>query len=458
MKLPKLPSLTTSIPGPESKRLAKELRKFECPQITYIDKDFPVFWQSAEGCSIQDVDGNVYVDLTGAFGVANCGHNNPAIIKAAKKQMDTLTHGMGDVHPNPLKIDLARAIAEITPGNLTLSIFSSSGSEAVDTSLKTAYIATGKPGIISFSGAYHGLTLGALNATAWEMFRNPFTPLLPQNHHILPFPDSSPVNWKSGVDELCERTLAQVEETIIKAEKSPCPIGAIIIEPVQGRGGCRIPVKGFLKGLRQITKDRNVLLIFDEVYSGYCRTGKWFASEHEKVVPDLLCMGKGMSNGFPISACIGSKDIMNQWGPSQGEAIHTSTFLGHPVGCAMGLATIQEMKKINLPFLAKETGDYCSQQLNLALSRYPYIGDIRGRGLMIGIELTDLNKNGLKAGEIAVSIMKQSLKKGLILLTSGEESNILCLTPPLVISKKQIDYAVKILDEIFQNISQGRLA
>ncbi len=455
MKLPSLPVIKTLIPGPHSKKMASDLRRYECPQITYIDKDFPVFWESADLCSIQDVDGNIYLDLTAAFGVANCGHNNPVINRAAKKQMDKLTHGMGDVHPTPLKIDLARELARITPGNLSLSIFSSSGSEAVDTALKTAFIATGKPGIISFEGAYHGLTLGALNATAWDLFRKPFAPLLPSIHHILPFPDCSPVGRQGSEDQQCERILAKTRQTVKKQAKTSQPLGSIMIEPVQGRGGSRIPVKGFLKGLRDIADEYGLLLIFDEVYTGFGRTGNWFACEEEKVIPDLLCIGKGMSNGFPISACIGRKKVMDQWGPSQGEAIHTSTFLGHPVGCAMGLATIKEMEEKNIPAQSRENGSYFLNQLNDTLRKYDFVGNIRGRGMMMGLELIKPGSLNVPATETAIQIVKKSLKKGLILLASGEYSNILCLTPPLVITRKQIDFSVTVLNEIFTEIRKS---
>ncbi len=444
------PQRKTRIPGPNSKRWMRELEKYECPQITYSDKDSPIFWEKGSGSNIEDVDGNTYIDLTAAFGVANCGHSNPRIIKAANKQLQKLSHGMGDVHPTDLKVKLAKKLAEITPGNLQQVIFSSSGSEAVESALKTAMMVTRKPGVIAFEGAYHGLTYGTLGLTARHDFKEPFLKQLAKHTVHLPYPN----HYKDSLSdkELLNRLWDNLENTTRRQLKSKYPIGAVIAEPIQGRGGVIIPPDGFLVVLEAFCREWNLILILDEVYTGFGRTGKMFASEYENIVPDLLCLGKGMANGFPISACIGKRSIMQKWRKSKGEAIHTSTFLGNPLGCAMALSAIEEIEKKKLCERSYQLGQYFLERLLSLQNQFDIIGNVRGKGLMIGIELVKDKKSKKLNSKTAVQIIKSALKQGIILLTSGECGNILCITPPLTVKKEQIDYSIAVLENCFKKL------
>src|ERR1019366_8243181 len=307
--------------------------------------------------------------LTAAFGVAAAGHANPNVVKAGQKQMARLLHAMGDVHPHALKAQLARELSRITferwakknrqsaIGNRQSGkvIFSNSGFEAVESALKTAMLATGKHGVIAFEGAYHGLGYGALNATHRNFFRSPFQPQLREFGHFAPFPKKT-------------SDLATVEFQVrhfFRRER----IGAILVEPIQARGGINIPPKEFPPLLRKLCDEHGALLILDEIYTGFGRTGKWFACEHSGVVPDLICLGKALTGGFPLSACIGRADLMDTaWPASRGEAIHTSTFLGHPVGCAMALAQIKEIEKLGLPERSAELGEFLLGELQSKIS------------------------------------------------------------------------------------------
>lgn len=397
----------TSIPGPRSLNLARRLAMVESPDTTCL-KPSPIFWERASGSHIWDVDGNRFVDLSGAFGVANVGHSHPLVVKAIHEQIDRLLHGMGDVHPTDIKVELLEALCKRYPGKVkTRATLGSSGSDAVETAIKTALIATGKPGIIAFEGAYHGLSLGALDTTSRLRFRDPFDARLPHSTLFAKFGDVSDVQ-RVG-------------------QESKVPIGAVLVEPIQARGGERIPPYGFLKELREVCDRENWLLIADEIYTGFGRTGRLFACQHEEVVPDLMCVGKGLSSGMPISACIGRSEVMEAWPISSGEALHTQTFLGHPPSCAAALASISILESENLCGRSKEIGAAALDRLRTYCEPLESVRDTRGIGLMLGIECAD-SSTSLKACNAA-------LQEGIILLPSGTRGEVLSITPPLSIDR-----------------------
>jgi 4-aminobutyrate aminotransferase-like enzyme len=445
---------TKAVPGPASKKLAESLKRFECPQITFMNENFPVFFESAQGANVTDVDKNRYLDLTSLFGVCGVGHRSPAVLKALQEQSKKMIHGMGDVHPNEVKVLLAKRLSEITPGNLNQTIFSSTGAEAVETALKTAVMHTKKTGVIAFTGAYHGLGYGALSVTHREDFRKPFLKQLGGFSYFAPFPD--PFIYGNKASEVSLKALGSL---VKKARRSKHPVGAVIIEPIQGRGGIVVPPQGFLQVLRKFCDENQLLLIADEVFTGFGRTGSMFAVEKSMVTPDLLCLGKGMGGGFPISACIGTTRVMWSWGTSTGDAIHTSTFLGNPLGCAISLAVIQELEDKKLVERSKQMGDYFRKELYKLKERYGVIGDVRGAGLMIGLEFVEpsaglsKNKRPAPATEKARAFIAESLRHGIILLPSGPFHNTISITPPFVISEKEIQFCVKTFDKILQKIS-----
>jgi 4-aminobutyrate aminotransferase-like enzyme len=418
------------------------LRDYESRNVLFTEPDgsWPIVWERAQGVHVWDAEGKKYLDLTAAFGVAAAGHANPNVVRAGQKQMAKLLHAMGDVHPHPLKAQLARELSRITfkrwgkkSGKV---IFSNSGFEAVESALKTAILATKKNGVIAFESAYHGLGYGALNVTQREHFRSPFRSQLREFGSFVKFPTRP-------------EQLAAIEKTIrqiFHREK----IGAILVEPIQARGGCNIPPEEFLPLLRKLCDEHSALLILDEIYTGFSRTGKWFACEHSGVVPDLICLGKALTGGFPLSACVGRADLMDAaWPASTGEAIHTSTFLGHPVGCAMALAQISEIKRLNLSERSAELGRFLLDELAVTQnSKFKIQNSVRGLGLMVGVELT--LPNGKPATEIALAAIKTLLHRGYIFLPEGEHGNVISFTPPLTISKLQLAKAVRALGEVLK--------
>lgn len=430
-----LPDIKTTIPGPKSRKLMAELAEYESPAITARQLsraqtggiDCPIVWAKTKDMFVEDVDGNCFMDLTAGFGVANVGHAHPDLIEVAQKQIAEMPHAMGDAFPAYNKVALAKRLAQITPGNLKRTLFANAGFEAVEAALKTAMIKTGKPGIIAFEEAYHGLGYGALAVTSYrDRFREPFLPQLNSHIYRLPYPSKSPVQ---NFADLLEKTIQQ-------AEKTSSPISTLIIEPILGRGGIIEASTESLQQIREITVRHNIVMIVDEICTGFGRTGDWFAIEQANIVPDLLCLGKGMNGGFPISAAIGSDEVMSGWGDAQGEALHTSTFLGNPVGCAMALTCIDLLEK-GLLARVKPIGEYFKNQLTLLQEKNSFIASIRGRGLMLGIEFQHPDKN------YCLKISKALLQRGFIALPCGLHGNILSLTPPLTIQKEHIDLFIR---------------
>jgi 4-aminobutyrate aminotransferase len=447
-----LPRLVTPPPGPRSRALATELAKWESPNVTYLADDFPVFWDAARGANVRDVDGNVYVDLTAAFAVAGIGHAHPRVVEAVQRQAATLLHGMGDVHPPAIKVELLRALAEAAPGGLTRSVLASSGAEAVEAALKTAVIATGKPRVLAFHGGYHGLTYRALSVSGREDFRAPFSAQLGAGAVFVPFPYPYRSPFGRDPEEVCAATLRLIEHTLDTPGSASEGIGAILVEPIQARGGDVVPPDGFLPGLRRICDERGLLLVLDEIYTGFGRTGRWFACEHWGVTPDVMVVGKGLTGGLPFAACIGTDAVMERWPRSRGEAIHTSTFLGHPVGCAAALASMAALREERLVERSAELGARMLARLAETTADHPRVGEVRGRGTMIGVEMVRDRATREPAPELAGRLMTEGLRRGLILLGGGIHGSVLSLSPPFVLTDEQADAALGTLGEILAEI------
>ncbi|MEX2571113.1 MAG: aspartate aminotransferase family protein [Gemmatimonadota bacterium] len=430
-----LPERRTAVPGPESRRLAAELARVESPNITYLSESFPIFWRDAKGANVRDVDENVYVDLTAAFAVAGTGHGHPAVVDAVREQAARLLHGMGDVHPPEIKVALLRRLATIAPGPLNRSILANSGAEAVEAAIKTVAVATGKPRVLAFEGSYHGLTLGALSASGRDDFRRPFLRQLSDVAAFAPFP--YPYRSPFGEDPEATSALRLVERVLDGPEGEN--IGAVLVEPIQGRGGDIVPPDKWLPGLRRICDERGLLLVLDEIYTGFGRTGRWFACEHWGVTPDLLVVGKALTSGLPFAACIGTDAVMEAWPRSTGEALHTSTFLGHPLACAAALASIRVIEEERLVERSETEGAYLMGRLKALFQAHPRVGEIRGAGMMIGLEL--VRDRGTREPDAALTahVMRESLQRGFLVLGGGIHSNVLSLSPPLMIERVQTD-------------------
>lgn len=415
------------------------LRKYESRNVTWLpeegpeESDWPIVWERAKGMQVWDCDGKEYWDFTAAFGVAAAGHAPSPVVRAGQAQMERLLHAMGDVHPHSGKARLARRLSGLTwerwsgANQSAKVIFCNSGFEAVEAAMKSACQISGRERIIRFQGAYHGLGYGALVATERDYFRGRFGRQLAEFADVVRFPCR-------GEDIVSLR-----KELVAKFQSGK--VGGVLAEPIQGRGGMNVPPFGFLPLLREVCDQFDARLILDEIYTGFGRTGKWFACEHEGVAPDFLCVGKALTGGFPLSACVGRGDLMDAaWPKSEGEAIHTSTYLGHPVGCAMAMAQLDQIEERGLVERSAGAGRELRAALREALGEAGKRVLIRGRGLMVGAEFRDAC--GRPDAKTAWGLIRAMLKNGFLLLPCGELGNVIAITPPLIVTPTQIrDFA-----------------
>lgn len=418
--------LLTAVPGPRSLELAQALRSYESRGVTYLADDFPIFWESAEGALVTDVDGNRYLDLTSAFGVATLGHTNPYVAAAVEDQAARLIHGLGDIHPSEVRVEYLEALSAVAPAGLSKSYLCSSGSEAVDFALKTAYLRTGKPGIVAFNGSYHGLASSALSVTGIERFRAPFAPFVGEHVRFVPFPRA--VDGEAGARGSLSAVRSLFEEGAI---------GTLIVEPIQGRAGIIVPPAGWLGDLRALCDEFDVVLIFDEIYTGFGRTGTMFACQGEDVRPDLLAAGKAIAGGLPLAVVIGTPKTMDAWEVSRGESLHTSTYLGNPLACAAALAVLNQIEHGNILERVRSLGGRLGERLE-RMRKHEAVVAVRGRGMLWGVEL--------RSAEAAFELTKAALRAGVIILPSGVEGNVITLAPPAVIGEHQLFRALELLE------------
>ena len=455
-----LPDIITEIPGPKSRELAESLRRYESRNVTFLDAEFPVFWSRAGGTNVWDVDGNRFLDLTAAFGVAGLGHTNSEIRNAMVSQSTSLFHAMGDVHPAAEKAVLCEKLSAMTFERWGVgtgkTMLCNSGFEAVEAALKTSLLHSGKPGVIAFTGAYHGLGYGALEASGIPFFRDPFRPQLKEFATLQPYPHCyhcpfgvrEDFRIEGGNFPNCSSTCLEKLHDAIMETLDQKEIGCILVEPIQGRGGDVVPPLDFLRMLRQICDAEKVLLVVDEIYTGFNRTGALFACDHSGVVPDIICLGKALTSGFPMSACVGRSHVMDAWPLSTGEALHTSTFLGNPLGCRMALTALELHSDPALASRVLQTGIHFKNALKNLPS--PRVGNVRGVGLMLGLEIID--EGGGPDAAFAGRVIKLALRDGLILLAGSPQGNVLSFSPPFEISDAEIAFATGRLQEYFTSL------
>jgi 4-aminobutyrate aminotransferase-like enzyme len=455
-----LPELCTAIPGPRSRELAARLRRAESRNVTMVGEHWPVFWERADGVNVWDADGNRFLDFTAGFGVAGLGHAAQPVREALVGQSARLLHAMGDVHPAESKVELCEMLAEMTFGRWGAGrgkvILGNSGSDAIEAALKTAVLHSGKPGVLVFEGAYHGLGYGALEASALEFFRRPFAAQLGRFAVRVPYPycyrcpfgHGGGFALEGGEFPNCSSACLGDLQNRLHVEIRRREIGAVLVEPVQGRGGEVVPPRDFLRLLRRVCDEEKILLVADEIYTGFNRTGRLFACDHSDVVPDIICLGKALTSGFPLSACVGRADVMDAWPESEGEALHTSTFLGNPLGCAMALAALREHGKPETAEQVRTAGRHLRGTLRQIAS--PRIGEVRGTGLLVGVEM--VRADGSPDAETAGRCVTGALREGLLLLAGGRHGNVLSLSPPFAITPEESDFLAGRLAGILEEI------
>lgn len=388
------------------------------------------------GAYLWDTNGKKYLDFASGVGVVNMGHNHPYVMEKAHQQMENLVHAGHNVVFYPSYVELAERLSAALDHEYKV-YFSNSGAEAVEGALKLAKWTTGRPGIISFKRSFHGRTAGAMTVTASSSaYRREYEALMPSVYYA-----EYPYCFRSGLSEeeetkRCIRSIKEIFQYLIAPEK----VAAMIMEPQQGEGGYIVPPEAFVKQVRQICTEHGIKLIFDEIQSGFGRTGELFAWQHFHVKPDIMCVAKGIANGFPLSAVIGKNELMDQWTAGA----HGGTFGGNPIACAAGIAVL-DLLQGGLLEQVKETGKYFKQKLVDLSAKFPVIKDVRGMGLMIGLECG--TEDGKPDSRTVSRLRERALKKGLILLSCGVDHNVIRFIPPLIITREEVDRAVSILEE-----------
>lgn len=401
----------------------------------------------AAGIYVEDVSGRRFMDFTSGLATTNIGHNHPLVVEAIKKQAEAFIHSGCIFHYEPF-VALAEKLGKFTPPGLDMFFYGNSGAEAVEGAIKLARFYTGKQGVVAFTGGFHGRTFGAMSLTTSNIrYRKRYQPFVPSVYHS-PYPYCFRCFFGQRAGS-CGMDCLEHLERLFKHLVPPEEIACMIIEPVLGEGGYVVPPQGFLGSLREICNRHDILLVCDEVQAGMGRTAKWFASEHFGVVPDIMTVAKGIASGLPLSAIASRKEIMRKWAPGA----HGTTFGGNPVSCVAALATIDVIEREDLLAHAASVGELALARLREMKDRNGRIGDVRGLGLMIGIEFVDAQ--GGPDTEGLRKILKYCLDKGLVLLECGVDKNIIRLAPPLPVTVEEMARGLDILDEAISNTGEG---
>jgi 4-aminobutyrate aminotransferase len=432
-----LPKLIGPLPGERARAIIERDARVVSPSYT---RSYPLVAERGEGAIVEDVDGNRFLDFSAGIAVVATGHCHPRVVEAIQKQAARLIHMSGTDFYYEEMVALAEKLAEIAPGDEPRRVsFGNSGAEAIEGCIKLARYATGRDQIIAFFGSFHGRTMGALSLTARKAVqRAGFGPLIPGVVHA-PYPYCYRCQFGRQPEGCAVECVKHIEDTLLKTIAPAEETAAIVVEPVQGEGGYVVPPKKFFDELARVASQNGILLIFDEVQSGMGRTGKMWAAEHFGAVPDILAVAKGIASGMPLGATVARADLMT-WPPGA----HASTFGGNPVCCAAALETIALLEE-ELMENAARMGAHLMDRMREWPARFPQVGDVRGLGLMIGIELVRDRETKRKAPELRDRVLCQAFERGLLVLGAGDTAIRLC--PPLVVTRGQCDFAMETLEE-----------
>ncbi len=433
-----VPEIKTPLPGPRAQALLDRDARFVSPSYTRV---YPLVVERGSGAVIEDVDGNLFLDFTAGIAVTAAGHCHPKVVAAITEQAQKLIHMSGtDFYYQP-QIDLSQRLAELSPGGRNRVFFTNSGAEALEAALKLARYHTGRPRAVAFFGGFHGRTYGAMSLSGSKLVhRRGFAPLVPDIHHV-PYPRMC------GVCSLDRCACVQaIEDSLFKRTAPPDEVAAIFVEPIQGEGGYHVPPAGFLPALRRLCDTYGIMLVADEVQSGMGRTGKMFAVEHWNVVPDIICLAKGIASGMPLGAIIARDEVMD-W-PS---GSHASTFGGNPVSCRASLATIDLLEQGYMAN-ATERGEQLKDGLRKLRQQHEVIGDVRGLGLMVAMDLVKSREPYTFDHGLREIVVQTAFQHGLLLLGCGESAIRFC--PPLCVSAAQVDTCLRVLGEVLEALQE----
>jgi 4-aminobutyrate aminotransferase len=437
-----VPNIKIPPPGPKAKAIIEKDARFVSPSYT---RDYPLVIARGEGAVVEDVDGNLFLDFAAGIAVNSTGVSHPDVVKAIAEQAAKFIHMSGtDFYYEP-QVRLAEELAAIVPiDGPVRSFFGNSGTEATEAALKLSRLSTGRPNIIAFLGSFHGRSLGSLALTSSKIVqRRGFGPFMPGVYHA-PYPD--PYRFNGSADASAAASLAVIRDQIFVHLTAPDEVSAIVVEPIQGEGGYIAAPPAFLQGLRELATQHGIVLVVDEVQSGMGRTGKMFALEHYGLKADVVNMAKGIASGLPLGVTSARADVMN-WQPGA----HASTFGGNPVACAAALATIRLLREQYVANAAA-VGDHLINGLRELQKKHDIIGDVRGKGLMIGVELVRNRQTKERAIEERNALVQAMFRRGVLILGAGR--NAIRFAPPLVITRDQADRVLQIFDESLTDVTR----
>ncbi|GAB4545099.1 MAG: acetyl ornithine aminotransferase family protein [Anaerolineales bacterium] len=425
------------LPGPKAKELIARDHRVISPSYP---RGYPFVMDHGKGSEVWDVDGNRFLDFMGGIAVVSTGYSHPKVVKAIQEQAEKFIHISSDFYHEQW-IQLAEKLNEIAPFQEdALSFMTNSGTEAVETAIKLARYHTKRTNFIGFTGAFHGRTMGAVTFTASKSkYHGGFYPLMNGVTHA-PYPNPyRPIVERRKGEDYGEAVVRYIEEEVLNQILPPDDVAGILVETIQGEGGYIIPPEGFYPALRKLCDKYGILMMLDEVQCGMGRTGKWWAIEHFGAEPDMITSAKGIASGMPLGACIARKSVMD-WQPGT----HGNTYGGNPISCAASLATI-ELLEGGFMQNAAEVGAYALDALEEIKARHPSLGDVRGKGLMIGVEFVKDRETKEPAKELTERVVTRGFERGLLMLSCGK--SVIRIAPPLSISKSEMDEGLKIFEE-----------
>jgi 4-aminobutyrate aminotransferase len=443
--LPKFIKISAPPPGPKAKRVIGKTRELLSPSISRF---YGLVVESSHDCVVKDVDGNEYIDFNSGLVVLNVGSTRREVVEAAKAQLEKFTHySYTDFYYESI-LTLADRLNEITPGKYAKDVFySNSGTEAIEAAIKLARYHTKRPRFLAYTGAFHGRTMGSLSLTASKpVYAKGFSPLLPMVDHV-PYPYCYMCPFNLTYPECGMYCVDQIKERYFDKYIPPDEVAELFFDPIQGEGGYVVPPDDYFQRLKKLVSSYGILLVDDEVQSGIGRTGKWFAVEHFGIEPDVYCVAKALSGGLPIGATVSKKELMD-WLPGS----HASTFGGNPVSAAAALAVIDVVKKEKLLENAIDQGRYIKSRFEEMKEKYEIVGDVRGKGLMIGAEIVKSKKTKEFGDNEAHEIVELAWKKGVLLITAGRST--LRIAPPLTVTRELIDEALPVIEESIAEVNK----
>ena len=445
MELPAKPKIIVEPPGPKAREIIKRDEKLTSPSLT---RTAPLVGVRAEGVWVEDIDGNVYLDFGSGIAVANVGHSHKKVVEAIKRQVETCDHINSCDYFTVPQVEYAERLLAKLPGNFAKRVFfGNSGAEAVECAIKIAKWHSKKPYLIGFIGGFHGRTMGALSLTTTNASaRRFFFPMMPGAMHV-PYAYCYRCLYKQSYPDCGMWCIGYIEDVVLKKLISPDEVAGLIVEPIQGAGGYIVPPKEFLPGLRRICDANSIIMIADEVQTGFGRTGKMISCEHWNVIPDIILMSKAMAGGLPMSACISKADLMD-WEPSA----HENTLGGNPIVVAAALAVLDILAEERLIENAEKVGGYMLKRFREIMDECNLVGDVRGKGMMVGIELVKDRETKEYATKERDDLILRTFKRGLLILGAGPSS--IRLAPPLITTTDQAEIGIQIFEEELKAVSK----